>query len=442
MEKDKNSEAASLREKAVELLKAKRSTSALPGIRKTHQLHDLSNYYPITSSEADILKLLHELEVHQIEMQLQNEGLIVAKEKAEVEAEKYAELYDFAPSGYFSLSKKGKIIEINLYGSQMLGKERSCLKNSKFGFFVSNDTKPIFNHFLEKVFSNKAKECCEVTLSTNGNSPMYVQLTGSVTKNGEQCHLSGVDFTERRLAEQEIKLKTEQLIQADAEKDKFFSIIAHDLRSPFQTLLGFTRMLTENLPTLKLDEIQMISMSMGNSANKLFKLLENLLEWSQMQRGLIGFKPKSFILLNGIASVVELVREAADLKEIKISYDVPEDLRVTADAKMLDSILRNLVFNAVKFTPKGGKVLIMAKQIPEDTVEISVNDTGIGMNMQMIGHLFHLDELTTNGKGTEGEPGTGLGLIICKDFIEKHSGKLWVESKVGKGSTFYFTMKQ
>jgi len=248
------------------------------------------------------------------------------------------------------------------------------------------------------------------------------------------------NITERKRAETEIQLKNEELVRLTAEKDKFFSIIANDLRGPFQSLLGFTRMMVEELPSLRLDEIQKMAMSMRNSANKLFNLLENLLEWSMMQRGRFSFKPESFILLNGIAPIIDFFRDAADKKMIRISYDVPEDMRVMADAHIFESLMRNLVFNAIKYTPKGGNVTIAAKPMHNNSVEISIRDTGIGMNKNMIDNLFSLDEQTSL-QGTEGEPGTGLGLIICKEFIEKHGEKIWVESEEGKGSTFYFTLK-
>ena len=158
-----------------------------------------------------------------------------------------------------------------------------------------------------------------------------------------------------------------------------------------------------------------------------------------MQRGLCGFNPQSFILLSGVSPVIELVREAADKKMIRISDEVPEDLMVTADIQMFDSILRNLVFNAVKFTHKSGKVIIYAKPVPGNFVEISIRDTGIGMSRSMIDNLFRFD-VKTNRNGTEGEPSTGLGLIICKDFIEKHGGRIWAESEEGKGSIFRFIL--
>jgi PAS domain S-box-containing protein len=189
----KKSKATRLRQKAEELLQKKPSKSGLQ------------------PSETEVLKLIHEFEIHQIELEMQNEELMVAKEQTEVAAEKYAELYDFAPSGYFTLSREGKIIELNLCGSQMLGKERSQLINSRFGFFVSDDTKPIFNLFLKKLFKSKTRESCEVTLLTNGNLTEYVHVTGIVIENREQCHVIVIDITELKYAEEELRETNEYL---------------------------------------------------------------------------------------------------------------------------------------------------------------------------------------------------------------------------------------
>ena len=636
----------------------------------------------LLTANALALKLTHELQVHQIELEMQNDELIAAQSAAVSAAKKYLELYDFAPTGYLSLSNLEKITEINQYGAQMLGKERLFLQGIRFSSFVSIETKPIFNQFFDKVFNGKLKESCEITLFTKANLPLSVHLTGVVTEKGDQCLVSMVDITERKQtevavkeseekyrnvftaerdalflidrathaildineaacglygysreeilklknsdmsfepeetrrattefkdridlqyhkkkdgtifpvnisasrfilkdkevilaairditsqkhsedalreseekyrtlienmgegvgflnseeifvfanpsaenifevgkgelvgqslnnfllkenieliknethlrtqgrsstyeleiflqdgskkdilvtatpslfdnqfigtfgifrditdrkqAEEEINRKNEQLIQANAEKDKFFSIIAHDLRAPFNGFLGFTNLLVDDLDSLTVEETRKIAGMMRNSATNLFRLLENLLEGSRLQRGITSFKPESFLLMPMISEIMFSVIDTANKKKIKIKYAIPDDLEVLADEYMLESAIRNLATNAVKFTPKGGNVTIAAKTVPNNSVEISVKDTGIGMSREMIDDLFKSD-VNTSRRGTENEPSTGLGLLICKDFIEKHGGRLWVESEEGKGSTFYFSI--
>ena len=219
----------------------------------------------------------------------------------------------------------------------------------------------------------------------------------------------------------------------------FFSIIAHDLRSPLNGFLGLTQIIVEELPNLTSNEIRDFTFSMKKSATNLAGLIENLLEWARMQQGLIPFDPKPVELLRVVDGSMIIILESAKSKEIEISYDIPKDLVVFADDNMLQFVIRNLVSNAVKFTHKGGKIGVSAKATNDKRVEISIKDTGIGMNNAMVDHLFRLDS-QINRKGTEGEPSSGLGLMLCKEFIEKQGGKIEVESKEGKGSIFYFTI--
>jgi len=355
----------------------------------------------------------------------------------------YAELYNFAPSSYFTLSKEGNIIRLNLSGSQMLGKDRTDLINSRFSLFVSDETRPIFNHFLGKVLSSKTKETCEVTLSVDSHFPVEVQLSGIVSGNGENCLITAVEtFDIKKIAElnkKELQRKNEELCKINGEKDKFFSIIAHDLRSPFNGFLGLTELMADGLSHMAPEEIQKTAMLMRNSAANLFRLLGNLLEWSRLQMGLATFNPDSILLMPEISEIMVLVLEAANKKGITVSYELPHDLIVYTDVNMLEVIIRNLVTNAVKFTPKGGNITVSAKYLPDMSVEIAISDKGIGMSKKIMDNLFRLD-VNTNRKGTDGEYSTGLGLIICKDLVEKHGGKLWVESEEGKGSTFYFSL--
>ena len=243
------------------------------------------------------------------------------------------------------------------------------------------------------------------------------------------------DITERKKSEELTKLRNEELLKFNAEKDKFFSLIAHDLRGPLGSFIGLTQYISEELSTLTPEQTLEIANSMNHSAVHLYRLLENLLEWAKIQLGRTPFTPRNielqFVIDDCLASVVDSSRK----KEIEILRDFPADFEVFADANVLQIIIRNLVSNAVKYTPKGGKIWITARKTSDSSTEISVRDSGIGMNREMIDLLFKLDS-QINRRGTENEPTTGMGLFICKDFIEKHNGKICVQSIPDVGSTF------
>ncbi|MFZ4414724.1 MAG: PAS domain S-box protein [Bacteroidales bacterium] len=283
----------------------------------------------------------------------------------------------------------------------------------------------------------------EILNCRKDGSEFPVFLSTSIVQNDkcEPLALIGIakDISSRKQSETEIKQKNEELLKLNAEKDKYFSIIAHDLRSPFNSFLGLTQIMAEELQNLTMEEIQKFAVSMRNSATNLFRLLENLLEWSRIQQGLIPFRPNKVQLLPIIYESIEMILELAENKNIKIVYAVSNELEVFADSNILQTIVRNLVSNAVKFTPKNGNILIAAKATNDNSCLISIKDDGIGMDPKRKDNLFRMD-INTSRNGTEGETSTGLGLIICKDFIEKHGGKLWLESEVNQGSTFYFRL--
>lgn len=243
---------------------------------------------------------------------------------------------------------------------------------------------------------------------------------------------------ERKKAAEEIKLKNELLEALNIEKDKFFSIIAHDLRGPLSAFVAATRILEEDIQNMTFEEIRDIIISMKTDATNVYQLLENLLEWSRLKRGVMEFHPVKLNLFQEISASLESVSSLANKKGILIEVSVNDELEITADNHMLSTVVRNLVSNAVKFTPAGGKVTVSAKN-RDNNIEISVTDTGIGMTQGMMNKLFLMNE-KTGRKGTDGEASSGLGLLLCKEFIEKHGSKIMVESTEGQGSTFSFTM--
>jgi PAS domain S-box-containing protein len=392
----------------------------------------------LPSSKIEMRELIQELEVHQIEIEMQNHELTLQQGRAEQAIDKYTELYDFAPVGYFTLSQEGEILELNLLGAKILGNHRSNLKHKHFVRFVSPNSQPIFNHFLQEIFQSQKKANCEIALLAKGGNAVFVQASGVVTENGKECLLTVSDISAFDKIQKELEFKNAQLNRAIAEKDKFFSIIAHDLRSPFNGFLGLTQLLVDELPTLDMVQIQQMASLMRNSAKNVFNLIENLLDWSRMQRGITRFSPETINLSEKIEYLTGSVKEMATKKQTEIELKIPTDLNVFVDLNMFSSTIRNLLSNAVKFTPHGGKITLSAKAMDASTVEISVSDSGIGMDKLFLENLFKMDDFV-NRSGTDGEPSTGLGLLLCKEFVEKNGGKIWAESVEKVGSTFYFT---
>lgn len=248
------------------------------------------------------------------------------------------------------------------------------------------------------------------------------------------------DITKLRKIESELKKQNKELLSLNAEKDKFFSIIAHDLRSPFNSFLGLTQIMANEINTLTMPELQRIAVNMEKSANNLYNLLENLLQWSQIHQGLTIFNPTEIQLITLINTCVENMHDVAINKNIEIIVDINEEINfnVTGDENMLKTVIRNLISNAIKFTNTNGAIRIKAEKDINQAI-ITVTDNGIGMTKENIVKLFKLEE-SYSSNGTENEKGTGLGLLLCKEFIEKHRGKIWVESEKGSGSSFYFSL--
>ncbi len=239
------------------------------------------------------------------------------------------------------------------------------------------------------------------------------------------------DITDRKNIEK-------QLILLNSDKDRFISILAHDLRSPFNSLLGLTELLSEKLQELPPEEIKTIVTSINNTAQKTFALLEDTLLWASVQSQKITYSPVFTNIDDIIKEVKEILEPVAQFKNIALVYDSNDKHHANVDIYMFKAILRNLISNAIKFTNQQGKIKISASHIDNNTV-VKVTDNGVGMKQEIIDKLFSYSP-SNSSKGTDNEAGTGLGLMLCKDFVDKHSGKIWIESTPGKGTTVSFSI--
>ena len=229
-----------------------------------------------------------------------------------------------------------------------------------------------------------------------------------------------------------------QLKELNANKDKFFSIISHDLRSPFNSLLGLTNLLAEDIDELDIKDVKGITADINKASNNLLNLLDNLLEWSRLKTGRIEFEPTDENLHEIIFNIIYLLRGNALKKGINIVNNVSEDIIINADTNMIGSVFQNLISNAIKFTGEYGEIIVSADE-KEGEILVSVSDNGVGISDKDIDKLFRID-VNHSTLGTAKEKGTGLGLILCKELVEKNGGKIWAESTKGKGSVFKFTL--
>jgi signal transduction histidine kinase len=239
-------------------------------------------------------------------------------------------------------------------------------------------------------------------------------------------------------ANEKINQQNVQLQQLNATKDKFFSIIGHDVKGPLNSLTSFASLLINHFEQLSKEEIQTLAKDLDKSLKNLFALLENLLEWARSQTGTIDFKTEPFDLSGLLRENQELLKAQATNKNIVLINKIESVCPVQAHRHSINTVIRNLVSNAIKFTPEGGTITLDIKREPSQVV-VSVADTGVGMSKEVLEKLFRIDSKHST-LGTAKEKGTGLGLILCKDFVEKNGGSLSVQSEAGKGSVFSFTL--
>ncbi|MDP2890385.1 MAG: PAS domain-containing sensor histidine kinase [Bacteroidota bacterium] len=361
-------------------------------------------------------------------------------EKALQESElKYRNLIETMPDGFYCSTPEGKFVVVNEAMVKMLGyesKEELLAIDIKTQLYF----KPEDRQSL--VLQQTPFELDIYPLKKKDGSAVWVEDHGWYVKDKAEnvIYHEGVsrDITERKIAEMQLQKYSEELQELNASKDKFFSIIAHDLKTPFNSILGFSEILKDEARNLDIETIEQYAGIINSTSKNTFRLLENLLDWARIQQSQILFRPVPVILKKLVGEVVEMLIENANSKLITIINTIPENLIIQADEDMLKTIFRNLVSNALKFTSANGKVEIEAVSTIH-SIEISVKDTGTGIKQEDIGKIFRIGAGFSK-RGTGNEKGTGLGLMLCKEFVEKHGGKIWVKSEEGKGSIFTFSI--
>ena len=383
-------------------------------------------------NEAETGRLLHELQVHQIEMEMQNLELQQANETVESEKEKYSDLYDFAPVGYVTLDHEGTIHETNLACSSLLGIERSRLVRRRFGLFVSPAGLPEFNDFLKKVFAGESRESCEVSLPQEGKPPVEVRMEAVAAASGQECRVVVTDLTERKRAE------ADRLVLSKLESTRILAGgIAHDFNNLHAVILMNLELGLMLAPAgeelaLRMEQAKKAALLAGSLAQQLTTFAEG---------GAPVRKP---------TSLSAVIRESARLtlsgSRVLCEFLLPPDLwPVEADAGQIGQVIRNLALNAREAMPGGGLVIIRAENVilngqkqpslpPGEYVHLSITDRGGGVAKEVLPKIFD-PYYSTKHRGVQ--KGMGLGLTIGHSIMQKHGGAISVESEAGMGATFH-----
>lgn len=315
----------------------------------------------------------------------------------------------------------------------LLGKKRGYIVSSVFGATIAVYYLTKYSSWEHQLFGLEG--VFNVSLAYLG----LVIATGFYeTSRKEAFDYMLEDIEKRKKAELQLKSNEAHLYEINATKDKFMSIISHDLRSPFSTILGFSSIIQEQMQEQKHENIYEFASLIHTTSEQVMDLLSNLLEWTKIQTGRIQANPTQFDLSGSVRNVIALFSLTLTQKEISIHTNCPGETIVVADKNMIHTVLRNLISNAIKFTNLGGNIFISVVVNP-DELFVSVKDDGIGIKSETLERLFH-QEVIHSTPGTQNETGSGFGLLLCQEFIEIQGGRIWAESEAGMGSAFYFTI--
>jgi PAS domain S-box-containing protein len=356
-------------------------------------------------------------------------------------------IIDLIPDAIYAVDIEGRKILANAKEIELSGKnsEDEVIGKTDFDLYPESEAQRYYEEDQIIIQSGKPTLNMEDTLISKDGQTHWI-LGSKVPLRDVHGQITGIvgvnhDITERKQAELIIQQQNNRLQELNATKDKFFSIIAHDLKSPLNGFLNLTTLMADKTEKLSLDEFAEYSKMLNKAARNIYMLLDNLLEWSQIQKGSITFNPKISDLYELVLESIDTIHQSALQKRITLINEINTPQKVYADEKSIKTVLRNLLTNAIKFTRMDGKIVVKSKRLDDSTFQISIQDNGVGIADDDIEKLFRIEEKVSS-LGTEGEPSSGLGLLLCKEFVEMHGQKIWAESEINKGSTFSFTLRE
>ncbi len=351
----------------------------------------------------------------------------IERKKAEIilaeSEDRFKTIIEKNADGILVLDMAGIIQYVNPAGEFLLRRDEHALVGTRYGFEVNTE------------------DALEITIPRGDHEPVIAeQRVVGITWESRPHHLVSLrNISYRKMMELMTQKLNEELLQMNATKDKFFSIIAHDLRAPFQGLMGYSELLAMGNSSMSDDERLEMIQCISELSVQTYQLLDNLLKWSRLQSGRTQVQMENLHLSMELTPTIDLLRQTAAQKDISVSCLIDESICVRADRNMIATIVRNIASNGIKFTRNGGAITIAATRMG-GLVQVSISDTGVGMDPEVLATLFHIDK-TKSTKGTNDEKGSGLGLVLCKDMVALHGQRIWVESEVGVGSVFRFTLE-
>ncbi|ABZ95702.1 Sensor histidine kinase and response regulator of a two component complex [Leptospira biflexa serovar Patoc strain 'Patoc 1 (Ames)'] len=405
--------------------------------------------FPMTASQKSYEDLL--LEIQRLEAE--NQALKQNQKNFQHHQTKISDLLQFTQFSIDTVSdsilwldEKGKYVFVNNATCINYGYTKEELLSMTM-FQVD----PLFTKEIWEVHWNEILEKKSFTLETinkrKDGTPFPIEVTVNLVEyDGKKYNCAIVrDITEQKLNEAKLKQAAIRLEELNATKDKFFSIIAHDLRGPLGAHKDFTKLLIERFVSLSDEEREINLQIISESSEKLYSLMENLLHWASNQNGSIQFQPTQLKLYTLIQKTIEFLTLSIQKKQIQVLNLIPESLEIVADAFMVETIFRNLIANAIKYSETNQRIKIGWIQSESNdpsqnrSHRFYVKDEGVGMTKEQLLSLFRLERKYST-PGTAKETGTGLGLILSKDFVEQHQGNIWVESEPKHGTTFYIEL--